>query len=264
LVYQATPATAFFVGYSRFFLPAQLEYLPPSSLAKYENTTAAAAVTTDDKPKAERANYYDTGLTHQVNKNWKIGIEGYYKSIRNVADEAQVGNSEIYVPFSYARGHFVGTELTSSYSRNGFNTFANLEVSRAMATDLNSSEFLFGQDELNYTAQHYVHLNHDQFITLSAGAAYTFLHTTVHIDALYGSGFYDGFADLDQVPAHCPVNCGIKHDFKVADRQMVTVRFDVINLFDDKFVYHHGGGIGTTAPYYGERRGFFAGMDYKF
>jgi outer membrane receptor protein involved in Fe transport len=263
-VYQATPATALFAGYSRFFVPAQLEYLPPSSLEKYENTTAGSSVTTDDKPKAERSNYYDTGLTHQVNKDWKVGIEGYYKSIRNVADEAQVGNSEIYVPFSYARGHYLGGELTSSYSRDGFSAFANLEVSRAMGRDINSSEFLFGQDELNYTAQHYVHLNHDQFITLSTGAAYTFLHTTVHIDALYGSGFYDGFADLDQVPAHCPVNCGIKHDFKVAEHQTLVLRFDVINVFDDIFVYHHGGGIGTTAPYYGERRGFFAGVDYKF
>jgi hypothetical protein len=133
-----------------------------------------------------------------------------------------------------------------------------------MATDINSSEFLFGQDELNYTAQHYVHLNHDQFITVSAGAAYTFMNTTFHIDALYGSGFYDGFADLDQVPPHCPVNCGVRHDFKVGKHQMLTARCDVVNVFDDVYVFHHGGGIGTTAPYYGERRGVFGGVDYKF
>jgi outer membrane receptor protein involved in Fe transport len=264
LVYQATPATALFVGYSRFFVPAQFEYLPPSSVQMYQNTTAATAVTTDDKPKAERSNYYDAGVTHQVNKDCKIGIEGYYKSVRNFADEAQVGNSEIYVPFSYARGYYVGAELASSYARDGFSTFANLGVSRAMATDINASEFLFGQNELNYTAQHYVHVNHDQFITLSTGAAYTFRHTTVHMDAIYGSGFYDGFADLDQVPAHCPVSCGIKHDFKVAKLQTLTLRCDVINLFDDIYLYHHGGGIGTTAPYYGERRGVFAGLDYRF
>jgi hypothetical protein len=84
------------------------------------------------------------------------------------------------------------------------------------------------------------------------------------MDAIYGSGFYDGFADLDQVPAHCPVSCGIKHDFKVAKLQTLTLRCDVINLFDDIYLYHHGGGIGTTAPYYGERRGVFAGLDYRF
>jgi len=264
LVYQATPATALFAGYSRFFVPAQLEYLPPSSVEKYLNTTASTPVTTDDKPKAERSNYYDTGVTHQVNKDWKVGLEGYYKSVRNFADESQVGNSEIYVPFSYARGYYAGAELTSSYSRDGFSTFANLGLSRAMATDINSSQILFGQDELDYTAQHYVHVNHDQTMTLSTGAAYTFRHTTLHMDAIYGSGFYDGFADLDKVPAHCPVSCGIKHDFQVGKLQTLTLRCDVINIFDEIYVYHHGAGIGTTAPYYGERRGFFAGVDYKF
>jgi outer membrane receptor for ferrienterochelin and colicin len=264
LVYQATPALAFFAGYSRFFLPPQLEYLPPSSLAKYENTTAAASVTTDDASKAERSHYFDAGATYELNQAWKFGVEGYYKLMRNVADEAQVGNSEIYVPFSYERGYYVGAELSSSYSRKGFSAFANLGVSRAMATDLNSSQFLFGQDELDYTAANYVHLNHDQLITLSAGAAYTFGHTTVHMDAIYGSGFHGGFADEDQVPGHCPVSCGIKHDFKVGKSQVLTVRCDVVNVFDESFVYHHGAGIGTTAPYYGERRGVFAGVDYKF
>jgi outer membrane receptor protein involved in Fe transport len=264
LVYQATPSASFFVGYSRFFVPAQLEYLPPSSVQKYVDTTAATPVTTDDKPKAERSNYYDTGLTLKVNKDWKVGVEGYYKSVRNFADEAQVGNSEIYTPFSYARGYYVGTELTSSYSRDGISAFANLELSRAMATDINSSQILFGQDELDYTAQHYVHLNHDQTITLSTGAAYTYLHTTIHMDAIYGSGFYDGFADLDKVPEHCPVSLGIKHDFMVGKGQTLTVRCDVVNLFDEIYLYHHGAGIGTTAPYYGERRGIFAGVDYKF
>jgi outer membrane receptor protein involved in Fe transport len=264
VVYQATPSTALFAGYSRFFVPTQLEYLPPSSVQKYLNTTAATPVTTDDKPGAERSHYFDAGVTEQVNKDWKVGLEGYYKWIRNVADEAQVGNSEIYVPFSYARGYYAGGELTSSYFKDGFSSFANLGVSRAMATDINSSEILFGQDELNYTAQNYVHLNHDQTVTLSIGAAYTFSQTTVHADAIYGSGFYDGFADLDQVPAHCPVSFGIKHDFKVGKGQALTLRCDVINILDEIYLYHHGGGIGTTAPYYGERRGVFAGLDYKF
>jgi hypothetical protein len=231
---------------------------------KYVNTTNAPEVTTDDKPKAERSNYYDIGVTHQVNANWQIGLEGYYKSIRNVADEAQVGDSDIYVPFSYARGYYVGTELTSSYARDGFSTYTNLEVSQAEASDLNSSQFLFGQDELTYTAQHDVHVNHDQLITLSTGAAYTFLDTTLHADCIFGSGFYDGFADLDKVSSHHPISFGIFHVFKLAKLQTLTLRCDVVNLLDESFVYHHGDGIGTAAPYYGERRGIFGGLTYTF
>jgi hypothetical protein len=263
-VYQATPSTALHLGYSRFFEPAQLEYLPPSSVRKYLNTTDAPSVTLDDKPKAERSNYYDIGVTHQVNKNWQIGMEGYYKSIRNVADEAQVGDSLIYVPFSYTYGYYVGAEFTSSYAKDGFSAYTNLEVGQAKARDLNSSQFLFGQDELDYTAQHDVHVNHDQFITLSAGAAYTFMDTTVHIDTIYSSGFYDGFADLNKVAAHYPVDIGLEHDFKLGKDHALSIRCDVINLFDESYVYHHGSGIGTTAPYYGERRGVFGGVTYTF
>ena len=220
-------------------------------------------MTTNDKPRAERSNYYDIGITHQVNKDWQIGMEGYYKSIRNLADEAQVGDSLIYTPFSYAYG-YVGTELTSSYSKDGFSTFSNIEVGQAKGRDINSSQFLFGQDELEYTAQHDVHLNHDQLITLSAGASYTFMGTTVHIDTIYGSGFYDGFADLDKVAAHYPVDFGVEHVFKLGKSQELSLRLDVINLFDESYLYHHGSGIGTTAPYYGERRGVFGGVTYTF
>jgi len=263
-VYQATPSTAFHLGYSRFFVPAQLEYLPPSSVQKYLNTTDAPSVTTDDRPKAERSNYYDFGVTHQVNKDWQVGMEAYYKSIRNVADEAQVGDSLIYTPFSYAYGYYVGTELTSTYSRDGFSTYTNLEVGQAKARDINSSQILFAQDELDYTAQHDVHLNHDQLITLSTGASYTSMDTIVHIDTIFSSGFYDGFANMDKVPSHCPVDFGIEHHFKFGKIQTLSIRCDVINLFDDSYLIHHGAGIGTTAPYYGERRGVFGGITYTY
>jgi hypothetical protein len=264
LVYQATPSTALHLGYSRFFVPAQLEYLPPSSVQKYENTTNASEVTLDDKPRAERSDYYDLGINEQVNKSWQIGMDAYYKSVKNFADEAQVGNSDIYVPFSYDHGYSIGTEFTSSYSKDGFSTYTNLALSESKASNLNSSQFLFGQDELTYTAQHDVHVNHDQFITMSTGAAYTFMATTLHADMIYGSGFFDGFADLDNVGAHYPVSLGVLHDFDLGNGQQLTLRCDVVNLFDESFVYHHGAGIGTTAPYYGERRAVFIGVSMKF
>ncbi len=61
-----------------------------------------------------------------MNTNWQIGIQGYYKSVRNYADEAPVGNFLIYVPFSFARGYYYGTELSLSYAKNGFTTYTNL------------------------------------------------------------------------------------------------------------------------------------------
>ena len=44
----------------------------------------------------------------------------------------------------------------------------------------------------------------------------------------------------------------------------MTLRFDIINLFDTVYLIRDGSGIGVFAPQYGPRRGFFAGMSKKF
>jgi outer membrane receptor protein involved in Fe transport len=40
----------------------------------------------------------------------------------------------------------------------------------------------------------------------------------------------------------------------------LTARFDVINLFDDKYQIRSGSGVGVFAPQWGPRRGFFFGL----
>ena len=263
-VYQATPSSTLFLGYSRFFAPPQEEYISPSSVAKLNNTTAtAASETTDDRPRAERSHYFDLGITHQFTPGLKASLEGYYKQEKNVNDEAQVGLSQIYTPFAYAHGYYTGVELASSYARDGFNAFVNLGVSRAMGKDINASQILFPQDQLDY-AQHYVHVNHDQTITLSSGAAYTISHSTIHLNAFYGSGFFDTPDSSDQDPDHFTVNLGVYHDFKIWKNQKVTVRCDVVNLFDKIYVIHPGGGVETFAAQYGQRRSIYGGLDYRF
>jgi outer membrane receptor protein involved in Fe transport len=44
----------------------------------------------------------------------------------------------------------------------------------------------------------------------------------------------------------------------------MTVRFDVVNLFDTTYLIRDGSGIGVFAPQYGPRRGFYAGVVKKF
>jgi outer membrane receptor protein involved in Fe transport len=44
----------------------------------------------------------------------------------------------------------------------------------------------------------------------------------------------------------------------------MTVRFDIVNLFDDVYQIRSGTGIGVFAPQYGPRRGYFLGVAKKF
>ncbi len=43
----------------------------------------------------------------------------------------------------------------------------------------------------------------------------------------------------------------------------LTVRFDVVNIFDTIYEIRDGSGIGVFAPQYGPRRGYFIGVSKK-
>jgi outer membrane receptor protein involved in Fe transport len=47
------------------------------------------------------------------------------------------------------------------------------------------------------------------------------------------------------------------------DGKPLTVRFDVVNIFDTIYQIRSGTGIGVFAPQYGPRRGFFVGIKKK-
>ncbi len=90
---------------------------------------------------------------------------------------------------------------------------------------------------------------------------------------IYGSGLRtDGTLsdgsncpNCGHVPAYTQVNLGISHEFKDAgwNAKPLTVRFDVVNLFDTIYEIRDGSGIGVFAPQFGPRRGFYFGLTQK-
>jgi hypothetical protein len=58
-------------------------------------------------------------------------------------------------------------------------------------------------------------------------------------------------------------NLGLAHAFHDAVGPL-TLRFDIINLFDKIYQIRSGTGIGVFAPQYGARRGFFGGISQDF
>ncbi len=62
------------------------------------------------------------------------------------------------------------------------------------------------------------------------------------------------------LPFYTQVNLGVSHDFITpASTKPLTVRFDVVNVFDSIYEIRDGSGIGVFAPQYRPRRGFFVG-----
>ena len=110
-----------------------------------------------------------------------------------------------------------------------------------------------------------------QRMTGSAGASYRWQDTLFTTSLIYGSGLRAGDLEDDGVvpnslhaTPYAVVNVGVAHDFKLSpDAKPLTVRFDVVNLFDQIYEMRTGSGIGEFAPQYGARRGFFAGISQK-
>jgi len=79
-----------------------------------------------------------------------------------------------------------------------------------------------------------------------------------------GSGLRAGFANTSTVAPYIQFNAGAMGEFKLApELQPVTLRFDIVNLFDTIYQIRDGSGIGVFAPQYGPRRGFFIGVSQK-
>jgi outer membrane receptor for ferrienterochelin and colicins len=271
-VWQATDSTTVHAGYSRFFSPPPFELVGNSSIAKFINTTSAPEVTSGNIVLPETSNYYDVGVQQKVSSELTVGVDTYYKQAHNLIDEGQFGAPIILTPFNYAHGQVYGVEFTGNYSVGRFQSYANLAVQRAIGKDIVTGQFNFGADDLAWIADHYIHLDHEQQVTVSAGASYEWAGTRFSGDLLVGSGLRrdlalpdgQGIPNGDRLPYYEQVNLGASHDF---DRQGLTgfsARFDIINVLDKKYEIRDGTGIGVGAPQFGPRRGYFVGLSQAF
>jgi outer membrane receptor for ferrienterochelin and colicin len=265
-VYRPCRKTAFHIGYARYFTPPPIEFVPTTSIAKFNNTTYGAnPYNNQSSPvKSERYHYFDAGITHQVFPQLQIAIDGYYKIKQYVLDEGQFGPAMIFSPNNADHGYVRGVELTLNYEKGGFSAYGNLAFSRAMAYGLISGQFQFDIDELAYLQTHWYHLDHDQDITASVGAAFKVANVKVYTDALYGSGLYSGFGNAQELPQYVTVNPGIEYTLKVSRGNALKARFDVVNVLDKVYEIRDGDGIGVFAPQYIPRRGFYGGMSWEF
>jgi outer membrane receptor protein involved in Fe transport len=254
------------VGYSRYFSPPPVQNVGSSTLAKFGGTTNAAAVQESDPPKVERANYFDVGVSHEIVKPWSVSLDGFYKRARNLVDLGQFGSAVILAPYNYRKGDVYGAEASTAYKLGPVSAFGNLAFVQTRATDINSQQFEFDPAELGYIQGNYVHLDHESEWTASAGASYQITrHDMVYVDVLYGSGLRAGFANVDVEPSYYPVNIGYQHVIELGSSgQTLKFRFDVTNVFDDRYQIRDGNGIGTSAAQYGQPRGFFGGLTYTF
>lgn len=272
LTWKPFDGTTFHAGYARNFTPPSQVIASPVNLALVTPPGAPANTQTPQVGQnspvlPERSHVFDVGVVQKIYPipGLEVGVDGYYKIGRDLLDDGQFGAAYVLSGFNYDRGENVGVELKSTYRNGNFSAYANLAWAKQIATTIVSNQYLFGQDELNYIAGHYVYTDHAQMLTASAGASYLWNGTRYSVSMIYGSGLRSGFANTDHLSAYTQVNLGLSHDFDiVAPNKPTTLRFDVVNAFDTIYQIRDGSGIGVFAPQYGPRRGFYFGVSQRF
>ena len=271
VVYKPFEGTTLHAGYSRYFTPPPFELVSGNTVNQFAGTSAAPEVTQNDTVKAERDNYFDIGIDQVILPGLRAGVDAYYKSARNLIDEGQFGAPIILTAFNYRRGQATGVEGSASYDSGPVSVYGNVAYSRAIGKDIVSSQFNFSQADLDYISGHFIHLDHDQRWTASAGTAYTLFPGTNHparlsADALFGSGLRaDGAVPNGRaLPGYYTFNLAAVQTIKTGYVGQTQLRLDVINLLDRRYEIRDGTGVGVGAPQFGLRRTVLAGIAQRF
>ena len=218
----------------------------------------------------------------------ELGLDAYYKIATDLIDNGTFGQALVLSAFNYAQGVVQGIEFSAKYHDGGFQAYGNLAVGQEKATNVVSNQYLFdnatpqadlgGLTEFQYIATHWVYTDHTQLVTGSAGAAYQFCGrastpgeqwwdswcgTKLSADMIYGSGLRTSDANIGSEPPYALFNTSISHEFATSDGKPLTVRFDIVNIFDTIYQLRSGTGIGEFAAQYGPRRGYFVGISKK-
>ena len=267
LEYKPFAGTMFHAGYARYFTPPSQVLAAPTNLALVAGTTQQPEVTKSDPVLPERSHYFDIGVDQKVMPGLVVGVGAYAKFARDLIDDGQFGAAYVQTAFNYDRAINRGVELKAKYEANGLRVYGNLALANQRGTNIVSNQFLFSQAELDYIATHKIFTDHSQTLTGSAGISYLWDKTRFSADLIYGSGLRSGDFNSDHVPAYTQVNAGVSNEFKWSDipsAKPVTIRFDVVNVFDHIYEIRDGSGIGVFAPQFGPRRGYFVGLSQKF
>ena len=207
-----------------------------------------------------------------LNNTLTLGIDSYYQQAQHLIDEGQFGAPIILTPFNYRYGLIGGVEFTANYSVQRLLRLRQSVVPGRARQEVESAQFNFAPEDLDYIADNYIHLDHEGRVAASGGVSYLWLETRFSADFIFGTGLRsdlvlpDGSSipNGDHTPSYTQVNLGLSHEFHLGGSGPLTVRVDVINVFDKVYQIRSGSGVGVFAPQYAARRGLFGGLAWQF
>ncbi len=274
LVWKPNGTTTVHAGYARNFTPPPQELISNGTLTAFNGTTGEAATLQADAVRAEREHYFDAGVQQIIARHLTVGFDAYYKIKTNLLDESHFGSTLLESPFNYAKGYAWGVELSANYQKGPLTLYANLARGAEKAQQIISNQFLFDPADIAYINSNYIFTDHSQNWTISGGGSISLDDGIGKLqpsfDLIYGSGLRAGdpagiIPNGGTERPYVQVNFGIAQVIGGGDEdKSFSVRFDITNLFDEKYLLHDGSGVSAGQPEYGPRRAFFIGLRKGF
>jgi len=168
------PHTSAHAGYSRYFTPPTLQYISTGRIDPFRNTTNAPETYASAPPRSERAHYFDVGVSREFSPHWRITFDAFYKISRQTQDLGQFGNAIILAPFNYREGSAPGLRAERNLSLRRLSAYANFSFVYTQARDIDTAQFEFPVNELDYIQNHFIRLDHE-------GGIYGFQRHRLHM-----------------------------------------------------------------------------------
>lgn len=221
----------------------------------------------DGRLRGETNDYFDIGAEQKLG-DLKIGLDGYWRSARNLLAERRWDFAPVGDSFNYRRGRLSGIELLMTYADGPVTAWSNLAIARAKARGTVSGQSLFTPSQIAYVASHDVRIDQDQRLTGSTGMSYRLGHLLVSGDLLYGSGTrrtpIGGDTNGAHLPAYATIDLAAVYHLALFEDHPLDLRLDVNNLFDRRYALSDGTGLAGGASQWGGRRGIFVGVEQSF
>ncbi len=225
LSYLMSDTTKWHAFYGKLFQPAPAENL------RIAFSTVGGGTLSPYDIKAEKDDYFEVGLTQQLNQTQVMGVTLYYKDATHMLDDAQLLNTSIAQPFNFAKGYAYGAELSIQGQLTPEVTeYLNYSYEIAQGKGLSGGIFAF--DPADIPADTYHYLDHVQVHTLNAGMTYTREAFWITVQGLWGSGLRTGPENGSSLPSHFTADATIGYTFSQAK---CKVSLDILNLFDNAY-----------------------------
>jgi TonB dependent receptor/TonB-dependent Receptor Plug Domain len=252
LSYDLSAATTVHGGFARYMQVPSFQGISPSAPAAFAGTTGAGPPGIPT-PLTEDDYEWDIGVVHHIGRHVTVSEDNFYEKTDRYLDTGQFGVVPIFAPFNYDHGYIWGSELAVKYRGDHLSAHANLTVGDNQQKGVLTGQFNFDPNELAFINSHYIVLDHQPLVGVSAGATYDWKSWSVCLDGVYSSGLRGGFADLEHLPHVVQVNAAIQKAFNVPGVGKVINRLTILNLFDRVNLIRPAEGIGIFQSSYGPR-----------